>query len=104
MRTSAAVMGQSCGGAQALAESHVPRFSTTVMLNSGMGEVAMLGADKEQLKNLHAPILYVVGGDIDQATDMNLESYTKNFRGFVMRNKQIYEDRLKYMRLLEAGF
>lgn len=32
---------------------------------------------------------------------MNPESYTKNFRGFVMYKKHTYEDRLKYMKLLE---
>ena len=34
---------------------------------------------------------------------MNPESQTKNFRGFVMRKNHSYEDRLKYMEMLEAG-
>ena len=36
-------------------------------------------------------------------SDMNPESETKNFRGYVMRKKHSYEDRLKYMKMLEAG-
>jgi len=64
-----AVMGQSCGGAQAMAVSHDPRVKTTIMLNSGMGDTNMQGANKGQLENLHAPILYLVGGEIDIATE-----------------------------------
>ena len=35
---------------------------------------------------------------------MHPESKTKNFRGFVMRKKHTYEDRLKYMNMLEEGY
>ena len=38
---------------------------------------------------------------------MNPESWTKNFRGFVMskkRHKHTYEDCLKYMKMLENGY
>ena len=35
---------------------------------------------------------------------MNPESQTKTFRGFVMRKKHTFKDRLKYMELLEAGY
>ena len=38
---------------------------------------------------------------------MNPESWTKNFRGFVMtkkKKKHTYEDRLKYMKMLEEGY
>lgn len=38
-----AVAGQSCGGAQALVASSDPRVKTTVMVNSGMGDIEMSG-------------------------------------------------------------
>ncbi|MBQ1618981.1 MAG: hypothetical protein II095_05550 [Bacteroidales bacterium] len=62
-----AAMGQSCGGAQALSISYDPRIKTTIMLNSGMGEVSMGNASKKSLENLHAPILYLNGGPTDIA-------------------------------------
>ena len=33
-----------------------PRIKTTIMLNSGMGEISMGGASKQSLESLHAPI------------------------------------------------
>jgi len=75
-----AVMGQSCGGAQAMSVSHDPRIKTTIMLNSGMGGSLMQGSDKGQLDNLHAPILYLVGGEIDVATP-NAEQDFANIKG-----------------------
>lgn len=62
-----AVAGQSCGGAQALAVSSDKRVKTTVMVNSGMGNMQMAGASKESLKALHAPVLYMEGGESDVA-------------------------------------
>jgi len=62
-----AVAGQSCGGAQALAVSNDPRVKTTIMVNSGMGTTQMSGASGESLKALHAPILYMPGGESDIA-------------------------------------
>jgi hypothetical protein len=85
------VMGQSCGGLQAIEVSNDPRISTTVMLNSGIlsrpagmpaggrgaqpGSPAVPGAGlagmpavtKEQLAKLHAPIAYFIGGKSDIA-------------------------------------
>jgi dienelactone hydrolase len=57
-----AVAGQSCGGAQALVASSDARVKTTVMVNSGMGDMEMSGASSESLRALHAPILYMPGG------------------------------------------
>ena len=62
-----AAMGQSCGGAQVIYASSDPRIKTSVMFNSGMGEMKMAGADKESLKSLHAPIVYIIGGPSDVA-------------------------------------
>ena len=65
--TKIAVAGQSCGGAQALLASADERVKTTVMVNSGMGDMEMSGASKESLTKLHAPILYMPGGEGDVA-------------------------------------
>ena len=62
-----AAMGQSCGGAQVLAVAHDPRIKTCMIFNSGMGEMAMSGASKESLANLHTPMLYINGGTADVA-------------------------------------
>lgn len=68
-----AVGGHSCGGAQALAVSGDPRVKTTFMMNSGMGDMKMAGADKTSLSKLHAPIIYLIGGEEDIAF-INAES------------------------------
>jgi hypothetical protein len=64
-----AVMGQSCGGLQALAVSPDPRVTTSVIMNSGVlpatGPVrgaTLSNATKDTLTRLHAPIAYVIGG------------------------------------------
>ncbi len=62
-----AVAGHSCGGAQAMAASYDPRISTTLLLNAGMGDMSMGGATPNSLKELHAPILYLIGGPEDVA-------------------------------------
>ena len=62
-------MGQSCGGAQVLAVAHDPRIKTCLIFNSGMGEMAMSGASKESLANLHQPMLYLNGGTADVACE-----------------------------------
>ena len=62
-----AAMGQSCGGAQVLGVAHDPRIKTCVMLNSGIGDMEMQGTTKENLKNLHQPMFYMIGGPGDIA-------------------------------------
>ena len=62
-----AAMGQSCGGAQVLAVAHDPRIKTCLIFNSGIGEMAMSGASKKSLANLHTPMLYLNGGTADVA-------------------------------------
>ena len=62
-----AAMGQSCGGAQVLGVAHDPRIKTCVMLNSGIGDMEMMGTTKENLKNLHTPMFYMIGGPGDIA-------------------------------------
>ncbi len=62
-----ALGGQSCGGAQTLANCADPRVKSCLMINAGMGDMEMAGASRESLKQLHCPILYLVGGDTDMA-------------------------------------
>ena len=62
-----AAAGHSCGGAQVLANCGDKRLKTYLILNAGMGKMTMADASKKSLKNLHGPILYLVGGKQDVA-------------------------------------
>ena len=65
--TMIAAAGHSCGGAQVLANAADPRLKTYLILNAGMGKMKMADASPKSLKNLHGPILYLVGGTSDVA-------------------------------------
>jgi len=82
-----AVMGQSCGGLQALAVSADPRVATTVCLNSGVfihdeGQLNTV-VDKEVLETLHSPVLYMIGGPSDVAYSIALDDYSRINNVFV---------------------
>ena len=67
-----AVMGQSCGGLQAIANSGDPRVKTSIIWNSGTfpdGGIGakISGATKESLSKFHAPVAYIAGGPHDAA-------------------------------------
>jgi dienelactone hydrolase len=67
-----AVMGQSCGGVQAIEASADPRVRTTMVWNSGLFNqpTAMAGGKtltKENLKLLHGPTAYISGDAEDIA-------------------------------------
>ncbi len=62
-----AAAGHSCGGAQVLANCGDPRLKTYIILNAGMGSMTMADASAKSLRNLHGPILYLVGGTSDVA-------------------------------------
>lgn len=62
-----AAAGHSCGGAQVLANAADNRLKTYLILNAGMGKMTMADASAKSLRNLHAPILYIVGGTEDVA-------------------------------------
>ena len=62
-----AAAGHSCGGAQVLANAGDRRMKTYLILNAGMGKMTMADANPKSLKNLHGPILYLVGGTGDVA-------------------------------------
>lgn len=72
-----ALAGQSCGGAQVLANCEDPRVKTCIMFNSGMGDMTMAEASRESLKNLHCPILYIIGGESDIAYNNALKDYDR---------------------------
>ncbi|WP_026354405.1 hypothetical protein [Massilia niastensis] len=72
--TRVAVMGQSCGGVQAIDAAHDPRVSTFGVWNSGAfpvkgraWEIAAANADKEVLKTLKIPAIYISGEPSDVA-------------------------------------
>jgi poly(3-hydroxybutyrate) depolymerase len=69
-----AVMGQSCGGLQALAVSSDPRVTTTVVWNSGAlppgsssPALKQSAGSKDSLNRLHGPVAYFIGGPTDVA-------------------------------------
>ena len=62
-----AAAGHSCGGAQVLANAADRRLKTYLIMNAGMGKMTMADASAKSLKNLHGPILYLVGGTSDVA-------------------------------------
>lgn len=62
-----AAAGHSCGGAQVLCNAKEPKLKTYLILNAGMGDMEMAGASKKNLKELHAPIIYMSGGEGDVA-------------------------------------
>jgi dienelactone hydrolase len=79
-----AVMGQSCGGLQALAVSHDPRVTTTVVMNSGAfppgassPALSQSAGSKESLTRLHGPVAYVVGGPTDVAYPNAEDDFTR---------------------------
>jgi hypothetical protein len=76
-----AVSGFSCGGMQALVDAHDPRIDTVVIMNSGLfpGETNMGGmtATKDLLKDLHTPVIYVLGGETDIAYENGMDDFAK---------------------------
>ncbi len=90
-----AVMGQSCGGLQAIANSADPRVKTSIIWNSGAFPdgagppgAPMSSASKAGLAKIHAPIAYISGGpqDIAQANaddDFNRINNVPIFHGWI---------------------
>jgi enterochelin esterase-like enzyme/dienelactone hydrolase len=77
-----AAMGMSCGGLQAIEISSDPRISTTVVCNSGVlparsPMAVMPNLTKEDLKKLHGPVLYVMGGPSDIAYKNAMDDYSR---------------------------
>src|SRR6187402_2305119 len=79
--TKIAVSGMSCGGLQTLETAPDPRVTTEVIYNSGIfidASTAMGGMPnlkKDQLLKLHAPTLYVLGGEKDIAYSNGMDDF-----------------------------
>jgi hypothetical protein len=75
------VSGMSCGGLQTLEVSSDPRVSTVVVYNSGIfntpgnGISNMPNLTKENLKKIHSPTLYMLGGEKDIAYANGMNDY-----------------------------
>jgi hypothetical protein len=78
-----AVSGMSCGGLQTLEIAPDPRVTTTVVCNSGIlpipntGMPGMPNLAKDQLKKLHTPTLYILGGESDIAYNNGMNDYKR---------------------------
>ncbi|MCQ2236093.1 MAG: alpha/beta hydrolase [Bacteroidales bacterium] len=69
--------GMSCGGAMTMSNSADSRIKTYIMFNSGMGDIQMAGASTENLKDVHGPVLYMLGGESDIAYNNALTDYDR---------------------------
>jgi dienelactone hydrolase len=78
-----AAMGMSCGGLQALEVSPDPRIDTSVICNSGILNgpppegFKMPVVSKDTLNQLHAPIIYIIGGEKDIAYPNAMDDFTR---------------------------
>ena len=71
-----AMMGQSCGGLEALHAGDDSRVTTVVSWNSGIFDVGNLGgATKADLQELTAPTLWITGGPLDVAYPQSVSDY-----------------------------
>jgi hypothetical protein len=79
--TKVAVSGMSCGGLQTLEVAGDPRITTLVVYNSGIlrdpkgGMPGMPQLTKDQLKKIHTPTLYLLGGPSDIAYENGMDDY-----------------------------
>jgi dienelactone hydrolase len=79
-----AVMGQSCGGLQAIDAAHDPRVRTLAVLNSGVfpapgrsWEIGAAHADIADLATLHGSVLYLTGDPQDAAFPQSEDNYAR---------------------------
>ncbi|HXC59242.1 MAG TPA: hypothetical protein VN645_07990 [Steroidobacteraceae bacterium] len=77
-----AVSGFSCGGVQAIATAKDPRVATAVFQNTGLfdaGANQMPGMDvpKEALKDIHTPVIYILGGSKDIAYKNGMDDFQR---------------------------
>lgn len=76
-----AVSGMSCGGLQTLEVAGDPRVKTVGVFNSGIfsdqtkGMPVLPKITKEQLKKIHTPILYLLGGPSDIAYNNGMDDF-----------------------------
>ncbi|MGH1420301.1 MAG: alpha/beta hydrolase [Hyphomonas sp.] len=77
-----AIMGQSCGGLMTLEIASDPRIDTIGIINSGTfppgkQPMNMSGANKESLKHIHTPTVYLNGGPNDIAFENSNDDYSR---------------------------
>ncbi|HLN72982.1 MAG: sialate O-acetylesterase [Methylococcaceae bacterium] len=78
-----AVAGMSCGGLQTLETATDPRITTEVICNSGIlpnpnsGMGGMPALTKDHLSKLHAPALYILGGEKDIAYNNGMDDFKR---------------------------
>lgn len=78
-----ALAGMSCGGLQTLANAAEPRLKTIMICNSGLfsdpaGAVPNMPMPaKEELKNIHTPTLYMLGGPEDIAYGNGMDDFAR---------------------------
>jgi len=77
-----AVSGFSCGGLQAIAAARDPRVRTAVFQNTGIfdaGASPMSGMTitKDALKDIHTPVIYILGGPTDIAYKNGMDDFQK---------------------------
>jgi dienelactone hydrolase len=77
-----AVSGHSCGGLQALQIAPDPRIHAVVIHNSGVfkdesSPITGMKIAKAQLKELHTPVIYILGGPTDIAFENGSDDYDR---------------------------
>ncbi len=78
-----AAAGMSCGGLQALEVAPDPRITTVMVCNSGIlgnpraGMPGMPSLTKDHLANLHAPTIYILGGEKDIAYNNGMDDFRR---------------------------
>src|SRR5690606_4044672 len=80
-----AVAGMSCGGLQALEVAGDPRIKTLIVANSGIFKDPIRGnampmmpqLTKDDLKKIHTPTLYLLGGPSDIAYENGMDDFNQ---------------------------
>ncbi|MCE2616347.1 alpha/beta hydrolase [Phocaeicola oris] len=79
--TAVCVSGMSCGGLQTLFNCADPRITAYMICNSGLfidSSIAMPNMPmpgKDQLKKIHAPVIYILGGKEDIAYENGMDDF-----------------------------
>lgn len=92
-----AVAGMSCGGLQTIEVAGDQRFTTTIVMNSGVlnggagsGMPGMPAVSKEKLNSIHTPTLYVIGDSTDIAYNNAMDDFKRvNHVPIVMSNLNV---------------
>ncbi|MDO4496919.1 MAG: alpha/beta hydrolase [Bacteroidales bacterium] len=77
-----AIAGMSCGGVQTLTNCGDERIATVMVMNSGLfnqggGMPGMEMPGKEKLKDMHTPVIYILGGETDIAYENGMDDFRR---------------------------